>query len=253
MTNSIPCICGRTWSRALAFRMRPFQSNNVTRQMHSSKALHKNQPASTDIDYPIESSSVWENAIKEREPNYHGWWTEVMNHRQTPQYSPSSDLLLEEGHVFQGAPSSPSSPLAKTSSSSNEFPQASSNLDPPTADTLGSTTSTAGTGSKLSSPKSGSTMYHGFSIPVKPNPPGAEDCCMSGCVHCVYDIYEEDRQEYKEALAEVLESIKKAGLPPPPNIKTSGVAGTGGGKDDDSDMDPSMKAFLDLEKKLKGS
>lgn len=82
--------------------------------------------------------------------------------------------------------------------------------------------------------------------------------CDSGCAHCIYDIYEEDRQEYKAKLAKVLDEISKAGLPPPPNIKKreGDGASTGGAQsanDEDDDMDPGMKAFLELERKLKGS
>lgn len=84
---------------------------------------------------------------------------------------------------------------------------------------------------------------------------------MSGCAHCIYDLYEEDRQEYKAKLAKVLDEISKAGLPPPPNISNT-KKGKGDGastgdaqsaNDEDNDMDPGMKAFLELERKLKGS
>lgn len=79
--------------------------------------------------------------------------------------------------------------------------------------------------------------------------------CDSGCAHCIYDIYEEDRQEYKTKLAKVLDEISKAGLPPPPNIRKGGGASKGDAQsaNDDDDMDPGMKAFLELERKLKGS
>lgn len=66
-------------------------------------------------------------------------------------------------------------------------------------------------------------------------------------------MYEEDRQDYKEALAKVLKNIQKAGLPPPPpNIVPAASGALGGDAKDDDDMDPGMKAFLELERKLKG-
>ena len=84
--------------------------------------------------------------------------------------------------------------------------------------------------------------------------------CDSGCAHCIYDIYEEDRQEYKAKLAKVLDEISKAGLPPPPNISNiktgrgdSASIGDAQSANDEDDMDPGMKAFLELERKLKGS
>ncbi|KAA1082677.1 hypothetical protein PGT21_010148 [Puccinia graminis f. sp. tritici] len=33
-----------------------------------------------------------------------------------------------------------------------------------------------------------------------PKPPGPEDCCMSGCATCVYDIYAQETEEYVESL-----------------------------------------------------
>ncbi|KAF9337625.1 hypothetical protein BG006_003798 [Podila minutissima] len=73
-----------------------------------------------------------------------------------------------------------------------------------------------------------------------------------GCAHCIYDIYEDDRHEYKEALAKVLKNIQAAGLPPPPPDVVPASGAQGGDTKDDDDMDPGMKAFLELERKLKG-
>lgn len=38
--------------------------------------------------------------------------------------------------------------------------------------------------------------------PLPPQPPDAEDCCSSGCVRCIYDIYEDALERYQVALAE---------------------------------------------------
>ncbi|MES2299807.1 MAG: oxidoreductase-like domain-containing protein [Pseudomonadota bacterium] len=37
--------------------------------------------------------------------------------------------------------------------------------------------------------------------PQPPQPPGIEDCCRSGCVPCVFDLYEDALQRYRESLA----------------------------------------------------
>ncbi|MCR4159508.1 oxidoreductase-like domain-containing protein [Kerstersia gyiorum] len=37
--------------------------------------------------------------------------------------------------------------------------------------------------------------------PEPPEAPGPNECCESGCVPCVYDLYAEAMQEYREALA----------------------------------------------------
>ncbi|KAG0005440.1 hypothetical protein BGZ65_011127 [Modicella reniformis] len=259
------CICGRTrfahWSQLK-------QQHKPTRSIsNSTETKDPHQNAEEDDPREAVLYRTRENAIKARLPSYTGWWTEVMNFHQTPQSLPDPALLLSEGHVFQGRPLLQPSPPTPTPSEikkgySNTLPTAVSKKTEntlPTAVSRGSASFATGTVSGLSQPTTESTLYHGFSIPVKATPPGAEDCCMSGCAHCVYDIYEEDRQEYKRKLAKVLEEIEKAGLPPPPNVATSGSSssdGSTGGKgmdDDDSDMDPGMKAFLELERKLKGS
>ncbi|KAI9623838.1 hypothetical protein H4Q26_017113 [Puccinia striiformis f. sp. tritici PST-130] len=33
-----------------------------------------------------------------------------------------------------------------------------------------------------------------------PRPPGPEECCMSGCAICVYDIYAQESEEYLDSL-----------------------------------------------------
>ncbi|KAG0270975.1 hypothetical protein BGZ95_001296 [Linnemannia exigua] len=227
-----------------------FRAAAATRRLLRAYSTSNSQDGKKDDD-----TSIRERAIKAHEPNYTGWWTEVMNYHTTPQTSvdPSPPILPAKttsvptaneikkgyGNVLARAPTE------------NTLPRAAS---------LGSTTFITGTGSTLSAASAESTNYHGFAIPVKPSPPGAEDCCMSGCAHCIYDIYEEDRQEYKTKLAETLDEIAKAGLPPPPNINTKAAGGDGASAsgaqsthDEDDDMDPGMKAFLELERKLKGS
>lgn len=37
--------------------------------------------------------------------------------------------------------------------------------------------------------------------PTPPVEPALEDCCGSGCVPCIFDIYEQERERYQEALA----------------------------------------------------
>ncbi|KAF9566652.1 hypothetical protein EC968_003600 [Mortierella alpina] len=233
----------------------------LTRSLHSalrSRDRHDNAQPQQDND-----NGIRERAIKARQPNYAGWWTEVMNYHQTPQTAVDSTLLLSEDHVFQGRPAVSAPVPAPTESEkkkgySNTLPTAQSTRTEntlPTAVSRGSSTFATGTQSSLSKPADESIPYHGFAIPVKPTPPGSEDCCMSGCAHCIYDIYEEDRQEYKRKLAIVLQDIEKAGLPPPPNIatKSSTTADGSPATEDDDGMDPGMKAFLELERKLKGS
>jgi hypothetical protein len=37
--------------------------------------------------------------------------------------------------------------------------------------------------------------------PTPPTPPDEHACCQSGCVMCVYDLYQEELDRYRAALA----------------------------------------------------
>jgi hypothetical protein len=37
--------------------------------------------------------------------------------------------------------------------------------------------------------------------PLPPNEPALEDCCGTGCVHCVFDMYQIALENYEQALA----------------------------------------------------
>ena len=49
--------------------------------------------------------------------------------------------------------------------------------------------------------------------PVPPIQPDREDCCRSGCVPCVFDLYEEALERYQRELA----AWEAAKLPAPPS------------------------------------
>jgi len=37
--------------------------------------------------------------------------------------------------------------------------------------------------------------------PRLPERPGSDDCCRSGCCPCVFELYQDDLQQYREELA----------------------------------------------------
>ncbi|TKY85964.1 hypothetical protein EX895_004789 [Sporisorium graminicola] len=128
-----------------------------------------------------------------------------------------------------------------------------------------------------SQPSIGPTTIRGIVIPLKPPPPGPEECCMSGCAHCAYDIYAEDLEDFHSRLSAVRTQL--AQLSPPvtqeewradllgnyPSEGESAERGIVGSEEEMreraqrevdrviSDLDPTMKAFLEMERKLKKS
>jgi hypothetical protein len=110
----------------------------------------------------------------------------------------------------------------------------------------------------------------GIAVPAKPVPPGEEgklrselfrmrhadhvDCCMSGCVHCVYTIYADELEEYTEALKEARAALEtqKTPIDEWPTAVAALLHKAGGadavkkeGKDQATrGVDPSLAAFL---------
>ncbi|KAJ4485712.1 oxidoreductase-like protein [Lentinula aciculospora] len=55
--------------------------------------------------------------------------------------------------------------------------------------------------------------FRGIIIPEKPKEPQSDECCMSGCAICVYDLYEDSLSAYREAIAKVTASLNSMGVP----------------------------------------
>jgi hypothetical protein len=51
----------------------------------------------------------------------------------------------------------------------------------------------------------GAAMNAPPDLPPKPELPDPNDCCGSGCVRCIYDIYEDQLKAWEEAVAQLRE------------------------------------------------
>ncbi|KAJ2772842.1 hypothetical protein IWQ57_001587 [Coemansia nantahalensis] len=78
-------------------------------------------------------------------------------------------------------------------------------------------------------------------LPPKPEPPSNDDCCLSGCEFCVWDLYDEDMRAYQKQATEVRVALEAQGRPVPEQLRPEFLRDT---------VDPSMRAFLDMEREM---
>ncbi|WFD35563.1 hypothetical protein MCUN1_002419 [Malassezia cuniculi] len=100
----------------------------------------------------------------------------------------------------------------------------------------------------------------GISVPVRPQPPGPEDCCMSGaslltgCINCVHVLYTDELQEYREQMKPIREQLLALKPPVRPDEWDERLGVMPGSDEpeapEDDGLDPSTRAFLELERKL---
>ncbi|KAK7061393.1 hypothetical protein R3P38DRAFT_2829230 [Favolaschia claudopus] len=57
-----------------------------------------------------------------------------------------------------------------------------------------------------------SRYFRGLEIPHEPKPPQSDECCMSGCAVCVYDLYEESLEAYQQSLAVFRLALQSSGV-----------------------------------------
>ncbi|KAL4932270.1 oxidoreductase-like domain-containing protein [Aspergillus undulatus] len=111
-------------------------------------------------------------------------------------------------------------------------------------------------------------------VPIPPRPEEPDNCCMSGCVHCVWDDYRDEMEEWAAVLAQAKakgESLKSPKVIPGaiPKTPESGVdstsldddgggsetnwsvPGAGAGDDLFADIPVGIREFMKTEKKLK--
>ncbi|KAK0504644.1 hypothetical protein EDD18DRAFT_307335 [Armillaria luteobubalina] len=56
-------------------------------------------------------------------------------------------------------------------------------------------------------------MFRGLVVPELPRAPESDECCMSGCAVCVYDLYEESMAAYKKNVAVLRNTLVSMGVP----------------------------------------
>ncbi|KAJ8111938.1 hypothetical protein OPT61_g5581 [Boeremia exigua] len=107
-----------------------------------------------------------------------------------------------------------------------------------------------------------STEVAGIRVPPKPTEP--DNCCMSGCVNCVWDMFRDEMEEWAEQSAKARAAIqaKREGSGSIPSHVAVSMDDDGGGSDtnwtgttgDDKmfdDIPVGIREFMKTEKKLK--
>lgn len=94
--------------------------------------------------------------------------------------------------------------------------------------------------------------FQGIKMPIRPSPPESDQCCMSGCPRCVYDVYTEDLQLYHEATSSARARLRKMGVAEatwPKQLQVSSVArkvadtqAMAGGSEEDEELAAQMAA-----------
>ncbi|KAI9259679.1 oxidoreductase-like protein [Phascolomyces articulosus] len=158
-------------------------------------------------------NSVINRSKHTRASNYDGWWTLVL---QQPDQEPNVAFTSK-------------APIAVPTMDTTSQPSVSSKYE--------------------SGPKEFVTLK-GEKIQLPQKPVAPDDCCMSGCAYCVWDIYQEDMEEYQAEKAELRQRFNDAGEQLPSSLAASKKSIQDQIQDE---MDPTMKAFYAMEKKMKGN
>ncbi|KAF8590736.1 hypothetical protein K439DRAFT_1160535 [Ramaria rubella] len=99
--------------------------------------------------------------------------------------------------------------------------------------------------------------FRGMTIPDKPRPPESDECCMSGCAICVYDMYLTSLEAYRESIYMMRSALRAQGVPnsewPREICENEGVKDGSTGQDPPPELDVSMSAFAELEKRLRAT
>ncbi|KAG6909015.1 hypothetical protein DXG01_002401 [Tephrocybe rancida] len=97
------------------------------------------------------------------------------------------------------------------------------------------------------SPLKRTETFYGFEVPKEPTPPQDDECCMSNCAVCVYDLYEESLDDYRKSITVLRSALSTRGIPEdewPKAVRSPTAIGPGDRKE------VVLSAFEEMERAL---
>ncbi|KAH9917299.1 uncharacterized protein B0H18DRAFT_1034830 [Fomitopsis serialis] len=94
--------------------------------------------------------------------------------------------------------------------------------------------------------------FLGLVLPEKPKEPQSDECCMSGCAICVYDLYTAALEDYKHALDALRTALQARKVPEREwPVEVKGEDEAAGGTLPKSPQNVAFSAFEELERSLR--
>ncbi|KAK2737321.1 hypothetical protein FQN55_001159 [Onygenales sp. PD_40] len=193
-------LCARCLSRAIP--------PSARRHAHSSAPLHRQQAASQARKQDDTEPPAPEKHAAQAYP-LRGYYSDILS----ATFRPRPALRTRPPSQPPATPNP--EPQAQTPDQPSPFPTTSTTEEQSRADKLSMVF-----GTRVASPGYNSTRYNPTTmppestwrtingVPIPPRPAEPDNCCMSGCVHCVWDDWQDDVEAWAERVKEARRKVE---------------------------------------------
>ncbi|KAI8815961.1 oxidoreductase-like protein [Fimicolochytrium jonesii] len=179
---------------------------------------------------------------------YKGYWELILKQPHSYQFDPTTLPQAQAAHRNTHTHTTPTPTAIVSDTSPLSFMPGRSNAAPPAAKIFTPLTSVeASSAEELARLEAEEKALH---------PPAAPDnCCMSGCVHCVWDVYQADMEAFQLTRNRIRDRRRNLLIASGREQEAAQAAAEATAADADLDaagggMDPGMAAFLAMEKDM---